>query len=127
MKGLKFKTIDEYIAAQSIEKRPTLEKMRLTIQKAAPNAVEGISYNMPVFKLDGLLVYFAAFKSHYGFFPFPDAIAAFKKELTPYKTSKGGIQFPIDKILPIKLIQGIVKFRVKQNLEKAKLKKLKNN
>ena len=125
MESIKFNTIEDYIDAQPIEKRATLQKMRFIIQKAAPKAIEGISYNMPVFKLDGLLVYFASFKNHYGFFPFPDAISAFKKELAPYKTSKGGIQFPADKPLPVKLIQAIVKFRIKQNKEKASLKKLK--
>ena len=125
MESIKFNTIEDYIDAQPIEKRATLQKMRFIIQKAAPKAIEGISYNMPVFKLDGLLVYFASFKNHYGFFPFPDAISAFKKELASYKTSKGGIQFPADKPLPVKLIQAIVKFRIKQNKEKARLKKLK--
>ena len=119
---MKFKTIDAYIEAQPNEKKATLQKMRLIIQKAAPKAIEDISYNMPVFKQDGLLVYFAAFKNHLGFFPFPDAIAAFRKELAPYKTSKGGIQFPTDKPLPVQLIQAIVKMRVHQNKEKVKLK-----
>ena len=119
---MKFKTIDAYIEAQQNEKKATLQKMRLIIQKAAPKAIEDISYNMPVFKQDGLLVYFAAFKNHLGFFPFPDAIAAFRKELAPYKTSKGGIQFPNEKPLPVQLIQAIVKMRVHQNKEKIKLK-----
>lgn len=123
---MKFNTIDDYIQAQPIEKRATLERMRCIIQKSAPNAIEGISYKMPVFKLDGLLVYFASFKNHYGFYPFPDAIIAFKKELTSYKTSKGGIQFPAEKPLPVKLIQAIVKLRVNQNKEKSKLKLKKN-
>lgn len=124
---IKFNTIDEYIGAQPVEKRATLQKLRYIIQKAAPKATEGISYNMPVFKFEGLLVYFASFKNHFGFFPFPDAITAFKKELTLYKTSKGGIQFPADKPLPVKLIQEIVKFRVIQNKKKASLKRVKNN
>ena len=126
MKNMKFKNIDDYIASQPIEKRATLENMRLIIQKAAPKATEDISYNMPVFKLEGNLVFFAAFKTHYGFFPFPKTIKAFQKELTLYKTSKGGIQFPANKPLPIKLIQAIVKFRVLQNKEKALLKLKKN-
>lgn len=120
--GIKFNSINAYIEAQPNEKRHALQKMRLIIQKAAPKAVEDISYNMPVFKQNGLLVYFASFKNHLGFFPFPDAIAAFKKELAPYKTSKGGIQFPAEKPLPVQLIQAIVKMRVHQNKEKAKQK-----
>lgn len=126
MKSLKFKTIDDYIEAQSVDKRPILQKMRLIIQKAAPKATEDIGYNMPAFKLEGNLVFFAAFKNHYGLFPFPKTITAFEKELALYKTSKGGIQFPANKPLPIKLIQAIVKFRVLQNKEKAKLKLKKN-
>ncbi len=122
MKNLKIDTINDYIVAQPLEKRATLQKMRAIIQKAAPKATEVISYSMPAFKQEGILVYFAAFKNHYGFFPTSNPIDVFKKELAPYKTSKGSIQLPIDKPLPIKLIQAIVKFRVAQNKDKASLK-----
>jgi uncharacterized protein YdhG (YjbR/CyaY superfamily) len=115
MKNKKFQTIDDYIAAQPFEKRDVLEKMRYAIQRAAPKATEVISYGMPAFKQGGILVYFAAFKNHYGFFPTASPIIVFKKELLPYKTSKGAIQFPTDKPLPVKLIQAIVKYRVAQN------------
>jgi uncharacterized protein YdhG (YjbR/CyaY superfamily) len=125
MKNLKIENIDDYIAAQPIEKRPTLEKMRTIIQKAAPKAKEVISYSMPAFKQEGILVYFAAFKNHYGFFPSSKPIEVFKKDLLPYKTSKGAIQFPTDKPLPTQLIQAIVKFRVQQDKEKAIQKKSK--
>jgi uncharacterized protein YdhG (YjbR/CyaY superfamily) len=125
MKNLKMETIDEYIAAQPIEKRASLEKIRSIIQKAAPKATEVISYGMPAFKQDGILVYFAAFKNHYGFFPTASPIVIFKKELISYKTSKGAIQFPADKPLPTKLIQAIVKLRITQNKEKALIKKTK--
>ena len=77
---------------------------------------------MPAFKQEGILVYFAAFKNHYGFFPTASPIIVFKKELLPYKTSKGAIQFPADKPLPVKLIQAIVKYRIAQNKEKAAFK-----
>jgi hypothetical protein len=77
---------------------------------------------MPAFKQDGILVYFAAFKNHYGFFPTASPIVIFKKELLPYKTSKGAIQFPTDKPIPIKLIQAIVKLRITQNKEKTAFK-----
>ena len=80
---------------------------------------------MPAFKQEGILVYFAAFKNHYGFFPTASPIVIFKKELISYKTSKGAIQFPADKPLPIKLIQAIVKLRITQNKEKALIKKTK--
>jgi uncharacterized protein YdhG (YjbR/CyaY superfamily) len=123
MKNIKMETIDEYITAQPLEKRASLEKIRSIIQKAAPKATEIISYGMPAFKQEGVLVYFAAFKNHYGFFPTASPIVIFKKELLPYKTSKGAIQFPADKPLPIKLIQAIVKLRITQNKEKTAFKK----
>ncbi len=122
MKNIKIETIDDYIAAQPLEKRASLEKFRIIIQKAAPKATEVISYGMPAFKQEGILVYFAAFKNHYGFFPTASPIIVFKKELLPYKTSKGAIQFPVEKPLPVKLIQAIVKYRIAQNKEKAAIK-----
>jgi uncharacterized protein YdhG (YjbR/CyaY superfamily) len=125
MKNIKIETIDDYLASQPLEKRATLEKFRTIIQKAAPKATEVISYGMPAFKQEGILVYFAAFKNHYGFFPSASPIIVFKKELLPYTTSKGAIQCPPDKPLPVKLIQAIVKFRIAQNKEKASLKTLK--
>ncbi|MEY4049327.1 MAG: hypothetical protein RL262_161 [Bacteroidota bacterium] len=122
MKNIKIETIDDYIAAQPLEKRASLEKFRIIIQKAAPKATEVISYGMPAFKQEGILVYFAAFRNHYGFFPTASPIIVFKKELLPYKTSKGAIQFPVEKPLPVKLIQAIVKYRIAQNKEKAAIK-----
>ena len=92
--------------------------MRQTIRKAAPEAVETISYQMPTFKLNGRgLVYFAGFKNHVGFYPIPSGIAAFEKELSPYKQGKGSVQFPMDKPVPYDLVRKIVIFRMKQNLE----------
>lgn len=123
MKVSIIKNIDDYIAAQPIEKRVTLQKLRKIIQKAAPKATEVISYSMPAFKQESILVFFAAFKNHYGFFPTSKPIEFFKKELLPYKTSKGGIQFPIDKPLPSKLIQAIVKLRIRQVNKKFKTQK----
>jgi uncharacterized protein YdhG (YjbR/CyaY superfamily) len=97
-----------------------LQKMRLTVKKAAPQAKEKISYGIPAFTLNGMLVWFAAFKNHIGFYPRTSAIAAFKKELSHYKGAKGSVQFPFDKPLPLHLISRIVKFRVKENLSKSK-------
>ena len=97
-----------------------LQKLRLTIKKAAPQAKEKISYGIPAFTLNGMLVWFAAFKNHIGFYPRTSAIAAFKKELSVYKGAKGSVQFPFDKPLPLTLISRMVKFRVKENLSKAK-------
>jgi len=111
-------TIDSYIKAFPQETRTLLDHMRLTIQKAAPDATEKISYGMPTFFYNGNLVHFAAFKKHIGFFPTPSAIEAFQKELKPYKTSKGAVQFPMTDPLPLKLIARMVEFRVKENAAK---------
>jgi uncharacterized protein YdhG (YjbR/CyaY superfamily) len=122
MKNIKIETIDDYIAAKPFEKRDVLEKMRSAIQRAAPKATEVISYGMPAFKQEGILVYFAAFKNHYGLYPTSSPIVIFKKELLPYKVSKGAIQFPTNKPLPIGLIRTIVRFRIIENKEKAAIK-----
>jgi uncharacterized protein YdhG (YjbR/CyaY superfamily) len=119
------KDTNEYIAGFAPEVQQLLEKVRSTIQKAAPEAVEAISYGMPAFKLNGNLVYFAAFKSHIGFYALPSGNEAFQKELSQYKTGKGSIQFPFDKPLPLELITKIVKFRVEENAQKVELKKKK--
>ena len=109
------KTIDEYIAKFPREIQVKLDKLRQIIKEAAPNASETISYQMPTFKLNGNLVHFAAFKKHIGFYPTPSAIIAFEKELSPYHTSKGAIQFPLDKQIPYELVEKIVRYRVKEN------------
>ncbi len=114
-----FRTIDDYIKTFPHDVQSILEKMRQTIKKAAPEAVEAISYQMPTFKLNGRnLVYFAAFKNHIGFYPIPSGIEAFKKELSSYKQGKGSVQFPMDKPIPYDLVKKIVEYRVKENLEK---------
>jgi uncharacterized protein YdhG (YjbR/CyaY superfamily) len=107
--------VDLYISgfAKDIQKR--LEQMRTAIRKAAPQAEETMKYRMPAYVLNGNLVFFAAFKSHIGFYPIPSGIAAFQKELLPFKQGKGSVQFPHDKPLPLKLIAKIVKFRVQEN------------
>jgi uncharacterized protein YdhG (YjbR/CyaY superfamily) len=123
MEAHKFTTVDEYISTFPQEVRQILEKLRQTIIKAAPKAEEVISYNMPAFKLNGMLVYYAGYKKHIGFYPTNSGITEFADELTAYKTSKGAIQFPLDKPLPIGLITKIVKFRVVENNAKALAKK----
>ncbi len=116
-----FKTIDDYIKIFPQDVESILERMRQTIRKAAPEAVESISYQMPTFKLNGKnLVYFAGYKNHIGFYPVPSGIRAFKKELSQYKTGKGSVQFPIDKPVPYDLVKKIVMFRVKENMKKKK-------
>ncbi|MGD0450052.1 MAG: DUF1801 domain-containing protein [Candidatus Bathyarchaeia archaeon] len=111
----KFRTIDEYIATYPKNVQIILEELRQAIKEAAPEAEETISYQMPAFKQNGVLVWFAAFKNHIGFFPKISAIKAFKEKLSSYQTSKGTIQFPIDEPIPLELVKEIVKFRAKEN------------
>lgn len=110
-----YKTIDEYITQFPVELQQTLTEIRKVIHEAAPEATEAISYQMPTFKLNGNLIHFAAFKNHIGIYPTPTGIEEFKKELSEYTTSKGAIQFPLDKPFPFELLKRIVDFRVKQN------------
>jgi len=111
-----FTTIDEYINTFPEDVQVILEQIRQTIREAAPGAVETISYRMPAFTLNGrILVYFAAWKNHIGFYPTPSAMEAFGKELSRYKRAKGSIQFPLDEPVPLDLIAGIVTYRVKEN------------
>jgi len=120
----KFSTIDEYIAVQDDDRKPVLQQFRKIIKAAAPKAEEVISYGMPAFKQGSVLVYFAAMKEHYGFYPTSKPMEVFKDKLKPYKTSKGAIQFPVDKPLPQKLITEIVKYRLKEVAENEKQKQL---
>jgi uncharacterized protein YdhG (YjbR/CyaY superfamily) len=113
-----YTTIDEYIKTFPEEIQSILGKIRKTIRKAAPDAVEAISYQMPTFKLNGNLVHFAAFRNHIGFYPVPSGIDAFKKELEHYIAGKGTLRFPLDKPIPYDLIEKIVVFRAKENLAK---------
>jgi uncharacterized protein YdhG (YjbR/CyaY superfamily) len=115
-------TINAYIKAQPKERQEGLKELRDIIRKAAPDAEEGISYKMPTFKLGGILACFAAYKKHFGLYAMPSAVVYFKEELKNYVTSKGTIQFPIDKPLPSALIKKIILFRVKENKMKAALK-----
>jgi len=115
--------IDSYIAGFPEDIRERLEQVRATIRKAAPQAEEAIKYAMPTFVLNGNLVHFAAFKNHIGFYPAPTGMAAFKKDLAPYHTGKGSVQFPLDKPVPLSLITKIVKMRVQENLAKKSKKK----
>ncbi len=114
-----FRSVDEYVAACPEDIQAILEALRTTIRAAAPDAEERISYQMPAFALKGTLVYFAAHKSHVGFYPTPSGIEAFRRELSPYEVSKGAVRFPIGQALPLDLISRIVKFRVTENLSRA--------
>ena len=115
---IQYKTIDEYIKRFPANIQSILEDLRQTIREAAPGAAEVISYQMPAFKLNGILVYFAAHKNHIGFYPTASGINVFKKELSGYKVSKGTVQFPLNKPVPFDLVEKIVIFRVKENLKK---------
>ena len=109
-------TIDQYIAGFPEDIQAKLQKVRTTIHKAAPKAEEKIGYGIPTFTLNGKnLVHFGGFKSHVGFYPAPQGLEEFKKDLSVYKGAKGSVQFPYDKPLPLGLITKIVKFRVKGN------------
>jgi uncharacterized protein YdhG (YjbR/CyaY superfamily) len=120
MESKKTKSIDEYISNFPAEVQERLEAIRQTIRKAAPDAEETIGYGIPTYKLNGKnLVHFGGFKNHIGFYPTPDGIAEFEKDLSKYKGAKGSVQFPLDKPLPSALITKIVKFRMKE----ASLKK----
>jgi len=118
MKPTGFQTIDQYIATFSPTIQTILQQIRQAIHEAAPEVEETISYQMPAFKQNGVLVYFAAFKDHIGFFPTGSGVEAFKDKLSSYKTSKGTIQFPLDKPVPLDLIKEIVRFRVSENQKK---------
>jgi uncharacterized protein YdhG (YjbR/CyaY superfamily) len=112
--------INSYISLQQADIQHKLQILRNTIIEIAPKVTEKISYGMPTFYLNGNLVHFAAYKNHIGFYPAPSGITNFIDELEDFKTSKGAIQFPNDKPLPIQLIQKIVAFRVNENLNKSR-------
>jgi uncharacterized protein YdhG (YjbR/CyaY superfamily) len=114
------KNMDEYIAWFAPDVQVILEKIRVTIRNAAPGAQEIISYKIPAFRLNGVLVYFAAFKKHIGFFPPVRGNAKLVKAVSMYAGKKGNLQFPLDQPIPYGLIKKIVKVRVEQNLSKAK-------
>lgn len=97
-----------------------MQELRQAIRSAAPEAEEVISYSMPAFKLNGILVWFAAFKTHIGFYPKTSAIKVYKEKLSNYQTSKGTVRFPLDKPIPFELVKEMVRFRVKENLRKKK-------
>ncbi|MDR0487295.1 MAG: DUF1801 domain-containing protein [Treponema sp.] len=121
--AVKSKTVDEYIEQFPPEIQKGLNEIRGLIKQEVPEATEKISYGIPTFYLNGNLVHFAAFKDHYGFFPAPSGIDRFEKELAPYRSGKGTLRFPLDKPLPLEIILKIVKFRKKENTEKAKKRK----
>ena len=121
--NLEYKTVDEYIALQSVEHFENLETIRRIIKATVPEAVEVISYQMPAYKYHGMLCYFAVFKDHYSLFVSPEIKNAFEKELIPYKTTKSAIHFPFENEMPVKLIEDILRFAAVINKEKDVAKK----
>ena len=115
--------IDAYISDFPESTQKLLQEVRSIVKQAAPLAAEVISYGMPAFRQYGMLVYFAAFKNHIGFYPIPSGIAAFKEDLSAFECTKGSVHFPLDKPLPAELITRIVTFRLSENRQKALLKK----
>jgi len=116
-KKVKPGTIEEYIEAAPAEAQQKLRQMHQCIRAAATGAKEGIKWSMPAYSYRRILVAFAVFKNHIGFYPTPSAVKAFAKSLSKYATAKGSIQFPLDQALPLSLISKITKFRVKESLE----------
>ena len=119
---LKPKNAGDYIAAFPEDTRVLLEQVRQAIRAAAPDAEEVISYAMPAYKQNGILVYFAGYQNHIGFYPTASGIANFQDEIVPYKSSKGAVQFPIDEPMPLDLITKIVQFRLKEDSLKTRKK-----
>jgi uncharacterized protein YdhG (YjbR/CyaY superfamily) len=116
-------TVDDYIAASAKEVQPILRKLRTTIRRAVPQAKELISYRMPAYNLNGIIMYFAAFKRHIGVFPPVRGTAALVKAVKPYAGPKGNLKFPVAKPIPYRLIAQIAKQRVQDNQDQAAIKK----
>jgi len=121
------KSIEEYIAKFPLDVQEKLTDLRNTIKSTAPEAMEKISYQMPAYELYGILVYFAGFKKHIGFYPTASGIEAFKSELRAYKQGKGSVQFPLDKPIPYALVAQIVKFKAAENTQKHQLRNTKRS
>jgi len=117
------KTVDEYIAGFPRDVQKKLKQVRTAIRKAAPNAEEVISYQMPAFRLEGQLIFFAGFATHIGIYPKTAGMARLEKQLAPYKGAKKSIRLPLDEPVPVDLIGEVVRIRVKENLTSAAAKK----
>ncbi|PWT72507.1 MAG: hypothetical protein C5B59_15670 [Bacteroidetes bacterium] len=124
---IKYSTVTEYIAGQPDAIRPKLQQLRETIRKAAPDAEELISYQIPAFKYHGMLIWYAAFTKHLGIYPTKGTVLKFKEKAKPYVSGMATLRFDVDKPLPLKLITEIVKYRIEANLAKEELKASKNN
>lgn len=112
----RYKDIDDYISTFPPDVQRVLQEMRQAIKESAPDAEEVISYRLPAFRQNGILVWFGAFKDHIGIFPKASGIEAFRDRLAGYEVSKGTIRFPLNKPIPLGLVKEIVKFRAKENM-----------
>jgi uncharacterized protein YdhG (YjbR/CyaY superfamily) len=119
------KDVEEYIGSFPAGVQQRLQQIRDTIKKAAPQTKEVISYSMPAYRQNGILVYFAGWEKHIGFYPGAGAIAHFKHSLAVYNGAKGSVQFPLGEPLPVDLITNIVLFRLREDAERAEAKKKK--
>lgn len=117
------KSVEEYISSYPADIRKKLNDLREVIKKAAPEAIEKISYGMPAYTYKGMLLYFAVHTNHIGLYPYPSAMEAFRKEIAAYRTSKSTIQFPHNKPIPLKLVSEIVAFRLQENIMKEQYRK----
>jgi uncharacterized protein YdhG (YjbR/CyaY superfamily) len=113
-------SVAEYIDAAPTEAKKKLREMRACIRASAPNAKESLKWGMPAYSYRRILVTFAGFKHHLGFYPTPSAVSAFAKDLKKFATAKGSIQFPLDKPLPLSLIRKITAFRVRESIGQDK-------
>jgi uncharacterized protein YdhG (YjbR/CyaY superfamily) len=121
-----FNSIDEYVDGFPEETQKALNEICATIKALVPNAEEHINYKMPAFKVNGVyFIHFSAWKNHIGMYPIPAGNKAFQKEIEPYRSAKSSLNFPLDKPMPIKLIEKFIKFRIAENLKDAKAKAVK--
>ena len=120
---MKFISINEYVSSLPENAQKAMSEIIATIKAKVPNAEEHISYNMPAFKVNGeYFVHFSAWKNHIGMYPIPAGNEAFQKQIEPYRSAKSSLNFPLDKPMPIKLIEKVIKFRISENLQDAKVK-----
>ena len=120
---MKFISINEYVSSLPENAQKAMSEIIATIKAKVPNAEEHISYNMPAFKVSGeYFIHFSAWKNHIGMYPIPAGNEAFQKQIEPYRSAKSSLNFPLDKPMPIKLIEKVIKFRVAENLKDAKVK-----
>jgi uncharacterized protein YdhG (YjbR/CyaY superfamily) len=123
---MKFTSINEYVSTLPENAKKAMEEIIMTIKAKVPNAEERISYNMPAFKVNGeYFIHFSAWKNHIGMYPIPAGNEAFQKQVELYRSAKSSLNFPLDKPMPIKLIEKFVKFRIAENLKDAKAKTVK--